>query len=147
MQDHIKMLATHDEKLNEHEKKLDNFSTLALAVERIAILFEVYQRDADKRNQQIDEQNKILAGINQNITALNKNHDDMQVNISQMDEELADIKCQIANQDEKNFLKIDVRDEAKEKISSRIKKKIPTIATILGSMAFLYEIGKLIGIF
>lgn len=143
-QEHIADIATLKTKVEVCERKIDKFDLVAEAVIEIKTIVKQFKQDADKRAAQDAKITETLSEICINITSLNTKVDGSLNSMAELedkvDEQISELQNQLANSEDKNLIKIDVRDEAKKSWLKRHSLPIGIGGSILGTLALIYSI-------
>jgi dGTP triphosphohydrolase len=142
-QQHIADIAELKAKVNEHEKKIEKQDIINEAVLKISFVLESLQKGEEKRDQLFLQVSENLNRISDKVDDIDKKVDDQ---ITELGDEISELQNQLANSDDKNYIKIDVREEAKKSWWKKHSLPIGIGSTILGALSLIAGILKIFGI-
>ena len=147
--------------IDEHSKRLDKFDLVAEALIEIKLFVKQFKEDSERRearsiadaksrDEQMNAVKDTLSAINTNITKLNDKVNTTLDNFADLeekvDEQISEMQCQLANSEDKNLIKIDMRDEAKKGWLKKYSLPVGIGASLLGALSLVAGILKIFGI-
>jgi hypothetical protein len=123
----------------QHGKQLDNFEVIKDTVIEIKTIVQLFREDAEKRAKDDVKRDEILQtigiGLSENIKKLNT-----------VESKVCDLEQQYVEAENKNIVKVDLRDEAKQSWFKKHSLPIGISASILGALSLVAGILKIFGI-